>query len=314
MNRVDDWVVALLRGTHRLWFAALALAVASAVLGIPPRFAGVVRGGVVLTTALQLAIWGDITVRAAVAARVRDGFVDRSAPTTTLDVVGLAVRGVLYVMLVLLALDNLGVNVGALVAGLGIGGVAVALAVQSILGDLFASLSIALDRPFEVGDFIVVGDLMGSVEHVGLKTTRVRSLSGEQLVFANADLLGSRIRNFKRMSERRVVFTVGVTYETAAEDLARIPGLLRTIVSAERGVRFDRAHLRSCDDSAVTFEIVYYVTDPDYNRYMDIQQAINLAIFRRFEADHISFAYPTRTVVLRRERSGAPVLPVGIAG
>ena len=190
-------------------------------------------------------------------------------------------------------------------AGLGIGGVAIALATQSILGDLFASLSIVLDRPFVVGDFIVVGDLMGTVEHVGLKTTRVRSLSGEQLVFSNADLLGSRIRNFKRMAERRIVFAVGVTYQTPAAKLDQIAGVLREIATAAPGVRFDRAHLRSFDDSAITFEVVYYVLDPDYNRYMDTQQRINLAIFRQFEAEGIEFAYPTRTVFVRNEAEEA---------
>ncbi|HSB55513.1 MAG TPA: mechanosensitive ion channel family protein, partial [Gemmatimonadales bacterium] len=208
-------------------------------------------------------------------------------------------RSLLWVVLVLLVLDNLGVNISTLMAGLGIGGVAIALATQNILGDLFASLSIVLDKPFVVGDFIVVGDLMGTVERVGLKTTRLRSLSGEQLIFANADLLGSRVRNFKRMSERRVLFDLGVTYETQAATLSRIPAMLREIVDAERGVRFDRAHLRSFDASAVTFEVVYYILDPDYNRFMDTQQRINLAIFRRFEAENVEFAYPTQTLYVR---------------
>ena len=134
----------------------------------------------------------------------------------------------------------LGVDITALVAGLGIGGIAVALALQNILGDLFASLSITLDRPFVVGDFLIVGDFLGTVEYIGIKSTRLRSLSGEQIIMANADLLGSRVRNYGRMAERRVVFTINVTYETTAEVLERIPALIREIVAAQPGTRFDR--------------------------------------------------------------------------
>ncbi len=176
--------------------------------------------------------------------------------------------------MLLLALDNLGVDVTALVAGLGVGGIAVALAVQSILGDLFASLSIVLDKPFVIGDFIIVGDLLGTVENVGIKTTRVRSLSGEQLIFSNADLLNSRIRNYGRMYERRVVFTVGVTYDTPRHKL---------------------------EDFSLDFETVYYVQDPAYNLYMDIQQAINLELYQRFADEGIEFAYPTQTLFLAKE-------------
>jgi small-conductance mechanosensitive channel len=220
------------------------------------------------------------------------------AGATTLTALTVLARIGLWAALLLLALDNVGIDITTLVAGLGIGGVAIALATQNILGDLFASLSIVLDKPFVVGDFIIVGDLLGTVEHVGLKTTRVRSLSGEQLVFSNADLLGSRIRNYKRMVERRIVFSLGVTYQTSEEQLASIPGMLRGIIAAEPGVRFDRAHFKEYGDSALTFEVVYFVLDPDYNVYMDTQERINFAIFRRFAGDGIDFAYPTRTVHL----------------
>jgi small-conductance mechanosensitive channel len=206
---------------------------------------------------------------------------------------------VLWAVVALLALDNMGFDITALVAGLGVAGIAVGLAVQNILGDLFASLSIVLDKPFVIGDFIVVDNLPGTVERIGIKTTRVRSLSGEQLVFSNADLLKSRIRNYRRMTERRVVFSVGVTYETGEEKLGTIPGILRGIVEAQGNVRFDRAHFQSFGDSALVFEVVYYILTPDYSRYMDIQQEINFAIHRRFTAEGISFAYPTRTLWLR---------------
>ena len=222
---------------------------------------------------------------------------------TTLNLVGFAARAALWTVAVLLALDQLGFDVTALVAGLGIGSVALALAVQSILGDLFACAAIALDKPFVVGDFIVVDGLRGTVENVGLKTTRVRSLDGELLVFSNADLLKSRIRNFKRMRERRVQFALGITYTTPADKLRRLPAWLRETVLSQPRTRFDRAHFKEYGDSALVFEVVYYVLEADYNLYMDVQQSLNMAIHERFAAEGVDFAFPTRTVFLRREHA-----------
>ncbi len=207
-------------------------------------------------------------------------------------------RVVLWSLVALLILDNVGINVTTLVASMGIGGIAVALAVQNILGDLFASLSIAIDQPFVIGDFIIVDDLMGTVEHVGLKTTRVRSLSGEQLIFSNNDLLKSRIRNYKRMHERRIEFRIGVTYDTPPEKLQRIPEVMRDAITAQQPVRFDRAHFKGFGPSSLDFEAVYYVLDPDYQIYMDVQQGINLRLVREFGQREISFAFPTHTVYL----------------
>ena len=190
------------------------------------------------------------------------------------------------------------------------GGIAIALAAQNILGDLFASLSIVLDKPFVVGDFLIIGDFLGSVEKVGIKTTRLRSLSGEQLVFSNNDLLNSRIRNYGRMYERRVVFSLGVTYQTPSEKLKRIPDIVRKAVEAQENVReavetqedvrFDRAHFQKYGDFALIFEIVYYVLSADYAQYMDVQQAINLRIYEDFEENEIEFAYPTQTVYVSK--------------
>jgi small-conductance mechanosensitive channel len=184
------------------------------------------------------------------------------------------------------------------VASLGIGGIAVALAVQNILGDLFASLSITLDKPFSIGDFIVVGDFQGDVEDIGLKSTRVRSLSGEELVFANTDLLNSRIRNYKKLQERRIVFTVGVVYNTPSGKLEKIPGMLEEIIKPIPDTRFDRAHFKTLGDYSLDFEVVYYVLVPEYATYLDIQQRINLTIYKQFEDEGIEFAYPTQTVVV----------------
>ncbi len=224
-----------------------------------------------------------------------------AASVTTFGAVVFILRIVMWGVVLLAALANMGVDVTALVAGLGVGGIAIALAVQNVLGDLFASFSIVLDRPFVIGDFIIVGDYMGTVEHVGLKTTRIRSLSGEQLVFSNTDLLHSRIRNYKRMYERRVVFSLGVVYETPSSKLEMIPQMIRGIIEAQQPVRFDRAHFKEFGAHSLNFEVVYWVLNPDYNVYMDIQQAINLQIYGRFEQEGIAFAYPTQTVYLHSE-------------
>jgi len=202
------------------------------------------------------------------------------------------------VFIVLLVLDNLGFNITTLVAGLGVGGIAVAMASQSVLADLFASLSILLDKPFKVGEFIIVGDMMGSVENIGLKTTRVRSLGGEQLVFSNADLLSSRIRNYRRMEERRVVFTIGVEYSTSYEKLKRIPGMIKDIILSVDHTRFDRSHFMNYGDFSLNVETVFYVLSSDYNLYADVRQEINLALFKKFEDEGIVFAFPSQTVYL----------------
>jgi small-conductance mechanosensitive channel len=223
---------------------------------------------------------------------------DHADAVTTMTSVGIIVRILLWLIILLIALDNLGVNVSALIAGLGVGGIAVALAVQNILGDLFASFSIVLDKPFVIGDFIIVDNFMGTIEHIGLKTTRVRSLSGEQLIFSNSDLLKTRIRNFKRMYERRVVFSIGVVYQTSHEKLTKIPPIIKKIIENQEQTRFDRAHFKEYGSYALNFEIVYWIENPDYNIYMDIQQTINLEIFQQFKREDIEFAYPSQSIFI----------------
>jgi len=198
-------------------------------------------------------------------------------------------------------LDNLGFKVSAVITGLGVGGIAVALAAQAILGDLFAYFVIFFDRPFEIGDFIIVGDKMGAIEYVGLKTTRIRSLGGEQIVFSNKDLTDSRIHNYKKMERRRVVFKLGVIYQTTAEQLEEIPKMVRTIIEGQTDTVFDRGHFANYGDFSLNFEFVYYVIGADYNKYMDIQQAINLEIYRQFKEKGIEFAFPTQTLFVEKE-------------
>ena len=222
-------------------------------------------------------------------------------PSSALMIKNLSVvvRVALWTGGILFVLDNLGFNVTAFVAGLGIGGVAVALAAQAILGDLFSAFAIFLDKPFEIGDAVVIGDMTGTVEHIGIKTTRVRSVSGEQLVFSNADMTSSRIRNFKRMSERRVLFKLGIVYETSLEKTKAVPEIVQRIVQSQPKTRFDRAHFFQFGDFALEFEVVYFVLDPDYNTYMDIHQAVILQIKEKFEKEEIAFAYPTQVSINR---------------
>jgi len=294
-----DFMLAMASRTLFPLLLMVSLYVGMSFLTIPVGVVSWISSGAVAAVILQAAIWGNALVTFWLKRYQKQYRHIDPARMTTVRAVSLAARLVVILVAVILVLDNLpGVEITALVASLGIGGIAIALAVQSILSDLFASLSIILDKPFVLGDFIIVDTYMGTVEYIGLKTTRVRSLSGEQLVFANGDLLKSRIRNYKRMAERRVVFTLGVTYQTAYRHLKSIPGWIETIIEALDLSRFDRAHFQGFGDYALEFEIVYYVLDPDYNRYMDIQQAINLAIYKKFEAEKIDFAYPTQTVNL----------------
>jgi len=218
----------------------------------------------------------------------------------SIDGILVVVKVIIWGLAIVFFLDNLGFKISAVIAGLGIGGVAVALAAQAVLGDLFSYFAILFDRPFEIGDFIITGDYLGTIEHIGVKTTRIRSLSGEQLIFSNTDLTNARVRNYKRMEQRRVVFKLGVTYQTASEKAKAIPGIIKDIIKNVKDTVFDRAHFFSYGDFALIFEIVYYVRGSDYNKYMDIQQEINFAIKERFEADGIEFAYPTQTLYITK--------------
>lgn len=229
--------------------------------------------------------------------RQRSIATDRAA-VGSLGIISFVVNVVIWAMVLLLTLDNLGIDITALIAGLGIGGIAVALAVQNVLGDLFASLSITLDRPFVVGDFLIVGDFLGSVEYIGIKSTRLRSLSGEQIIISNSDLLGSRVRNYGRMNERRVVFATRIPYETPLEQLEQIPGVIRHIIESESDTRFDRSHLASHGLGSIDYETVYYVLSADYNRYMDVQQNINLRLHRELEQRGVKFAYQTQRMIV----------------
>lgn len=300
-TRWDDGLADALDAT-RNWFLLLVSVVITALttLHISEDAEAVLKTVVILGLLLQSALWGSRLLKSSIENYMAERREHDPALATTVSALSFLGNLVLWAIVLLVALDNLGIDVTAMVAGLGVGGIAVALAAQNILGDLFASLSIVLDKPFVLGDFIIVGDMMGTVEKVGLKTTRVRSISGEQLVVANTDLLQSRIRNYKRMYERRIVFSIGVLYETPKEKLKAIPGMIQQSVEAQPQTRFDRAHFKDFGDFSLNFETVYYVLEPDYALYMDIQQAINLSLFEQFADAGIEFAYPTQKLFVEQ--------------
>ena len=300
---VDDFLLDVVRRTSIALLIVPALYAGSRALPAEPS--PLLRTLTRISLIAQVALWSAAVVDLFLRRYHRRRVESDPAAITTIRAFRLAALSAVWCVATLVALDNLGLDITALVTGLGIGGVAIALATQNILGDLFASLSIVLDKPFVVGDFIRSGEQMGVVEQIGLKTTRVRSLSGEQLVFSNNDLLQSRIQNYKRMEERRVLFRLGVTYQTPKALLARIAPMVRNIIETAGNVRMDRAHFAAFGDSSHDFEFVYYVLSADYNVYMDVQQTINLAIVEAFEKEGIEFAYPTRTLYLQRTAQAA---------
>jgi small-conductance mechanosensitive channel len=287
----DDLVVKMLGKTYVVVLLVLAAHLGGLALELSDKQRLISSRAAIAALILQLAIWGDTLLRA-----WRDHNLAADGRRATRTIVCFLMRLTLWVIAFLMVLDNFGFNITALVASLGIGGIAVALAVQNILGDLFASLSIMLDKPFEIGDFIIVGDVLGAVEHIGLKTTRLRGLGGEQVIFANSDLLKSRIHNHKRMETRRVAFVLRIAYGVSEQQLARVPELVREIVTAQPTAVFERAHFFSYGEWSLDFEVVYHFQSPDYIAHMDTQQAVLLEIYRRFEREQIRFAHPLSIV------------------
>jgi small-conductance mechanosensitive channel len=280
--------LAALQGTQPWFLIVVALFVGAQFVTLPPKADRLVDHIALIGTIVQAAMWASRAIRGWLGHQVAATRETDAAAATTVSVLGFFVQLGLWSVVLLLALENLGFNITALLAGLGVGGIAVALAAQSVLSDVFASVMIALDKPFAIGDFIMFDNMMGTVEHIGLKTTRLRSLSGEQIVIANGDLLKTRLRNFQRLRERRVEFSFSVSADTPAQKLAVIPELLRKAIEAQPKARFERAHFKSFDDNKLLFEAAYYVSDRDHNRYMDIQQAINLAAYARLQDEAIA--------------------------
>ena len=298
-NTADDAIVDILGGTRHALLALIALLIGLGLLDLPVRWSTRVGQLWFVVLALQVALWASRGIGVGLHRYTRQhaspGMTQVSASATLMS---WGLRTVLWAIVLLSMLSNLGVNITAFVASLGVGGIAVALAVQNILGDLFASLSIAVDKPFEVGDSISVNGISGTVEHVGLKSTRIRGVVGEQIVMSNTDLLKNTISNYKRLAERRISFNIGVTYDATPAQLQAIPGLLRNLISSHEKLRFDRAHFKGFGESSLDFEVVYIVQSPDYLLYMDAQQAINIGLIKAFKELGVEFAFPTRTVVV----------------
>jgi len=300
---IDDFLVGLLDHTRHYFLIAISLLVALTSLRLPEGVKHIAYSVLIILLLIQVWYWGNEGLNFLIAkliGRDKSLATSREAIQGTMPALRFLGQVILFSTILMVALDNFGFNVTTLLASLGVGGIAIALSLQTILGDLFASLSIVLDKPFHVGDFVVIENLNGTVEKIGLKTTRIRSLSGEQLIFANGDLLKSRIRNYQRMRERRIVFSFGVLYQTTAEQLKHIPGILKNIIEHQEKARFDRAHFLNFGDSSLNFEVVFYVLSPDYLDYMNIQQKINLALVESFEKEKIEFAYPTRTIFVEK--------------
>ena len=302
-TQLDDLAANLLQSTRSWFLFGMSFYIGIRSLDMPESADDLVRVFVLFITLLQVATWSNQLINYILHQYTQNAVEDEGNRKNTVAILGIASRVILWAMLLLLALDNLGIEITGLITGLGIGGIAIALAIQNILSDLLAYISIMMDRPFAIGDFIVVDEFTGIVEHIGLKTTRLRSLSGELLIFSNNDLLSSRMRNYKDREQRRVLFSIGVTYDTPADSLASIPVIIKDILETQEHVQFDRAHLKSFGSFSIDFEIVYYVTTADYITYMDVQQDVNLEIVRAFEKLGVEFAFPTQTVHLNTSSS-----------
>jgi small-conductance mechanosensitive channel len=299
-----DLLAAMVARTNRLFLWGVAVWLAARDLTFPARIDRELNIVLVLLLWMQLALWVMTAIRYGIGLRRQR--VGADAVVATMDVLVVTIGIVVWGLAALLALENLGIHVGPLLAGLGIGGIAIALAVQTVLADLLASLAIALDKPFGVGDSLTIDDCQGTVEHIGVKSTRLRSLTGEQIILGNSDLLKARVRNFGRMVERRSLFQLDVHYDTPVAALAAVPGAVREIVEATPDVRFDRCHLLRCAPMSLQFEVVFFCTTADYRVFANAQQSINLRILERFRTLGVTFAALAPTPVrLHRHLSAA---------
>ncbi|MFD1123604.1 mechanosensitive ion channel family protein [Methylophilus flavus] len=298
-TKLGDLITEVMRSTNQFTFALFSLLFAMHFLELNTKWVTRLDYLSFLIIGIQIAVWlsKGISLWAKAKVVATDGSAENAVLTTMLSWI---FKTIVWSIAMLSILANMGVNITAFVASLGVGGVAVALAVQNILSDLFASLAIGLDKPFVIGDFIIFGSVLGTVERVGLKTTHIRSLSGEQIVCGNTELLKNTIHNYKRMAERRVVFEFRVTYDTKADIVEKIPVIVKNAITAESKARFDRAHFKGFGLSSLDFEVVYYVLDSSYNVYMDTQQSINLYLMRELESMKVNFAFPTMTLDLSK--------------
>ncbi len=295
-SNYDDYFLSLLADIKNYFYIVLSIYIATFILNLPENGKKIIS--VIFLTVFFIQIAGLIVnlMNFSMDKYVRKtrGLSEEDEVRAMMNPIRFVSKIVIWSFALLLILDNSGIDVTSLIAGLGIGGIAIALAVQNVLGDLFASMSIALDKPFVAGDFIALGDKSGVVESIGIKSTRIKSLTGEEIVVSNSNLLNSTIHNYKKMKERRIVFSFGVLYETDMNSLKEIPKIVKNIIEKQEFARFDRAHFKNFGDFSLDFEVVYYMTTNDYGKYMDTQQAVNLELLDEFKNKNIEFAYPTQ--------------------
>lgn len=298
-NAVDDLIIDVIKTIHGWFYVYVSFWITLFFLSVPPLVQKAADTILILLLVYQV-------VRAV--GLVIEFFVGKQYGTTSdgqadavVDLLSKIAKGVVWVIGFLFVLQNLGVNVTSLIAGLGVGGIAVALALQNILSDLFSSFSIYFDKPFVVGDFIQIGELMGIVEDIGIKTTRLRALSGEEIVLANRELTTARIQNYRDTTEWRGALSVGVTYDTAPETLDRVREIIREVAENIDGVRFDRANATKFADSSINFDIVFYSETTDYNEHLAQTHTFHSDLKHRFDEEGIRIAFPTRTVYLHNQ-------------
>jgi small-conductance mechanosensitive channel len=294
-----SYILIFFKQTKFFFLVIVSIFIGSFWLNLPEKPALYLNTIVVIAAWIQIGIWANGLINNYI--YLRNNQTTNGEDKTTMNALKTILRIVLWSIVFILVLDNIpGVQITALVTSLGIGGIAIGLALQNILGDLFASLSITLDKPFVIGDLIQVDNFYGTVEKIGLKSTRVRSLAGEQLIFSNSDLLNSRIQNYKRLERRRNIINIGVLYQTTPEQLRKIPEIIRSILTDLEGVTLDRVHLSNFGDYSINFEFVYWVESSDYSYHMDKKQDILLRLFDEFITEGIEFAYPTQSIFLEQ--------------
>jgi small-conductance mechanosensitive channel len=299
-NPALELLALLAARTNRLVLLSIALYFAQTLLALPAGVERVFKYIIVIGVAVQMAIWATASLRFLIERHYAKAGKDDAGARASVGVLMFIVQMLVWAVFLLLALDNLGVNITALVAGMGVGGIAIALAVQTILGDLFGSMSIALDKPFVEGDSLRIDDIEGTVEKIGIKSTRLRSVTGEQIILSNADVLKSRVRNLGRMPEKRVLFRLQVAYENESDKVERISSIISRVVKDRRGARFVHCLLMALTPDAMEFEVVYWVDNSPKVNYGETVDAINRGIVREFASAGIAFGYPTQRLLMKQ--------------
>ncbi|MCD6270274.1 mechanosensitive ion channel [bacterium] len=299
---IDDLIISFIANIKWPLYFFIALWIASKCISIKGKvesyFSYFILAVVIFYLALALNKLVDFSVSRTLEKRKLEG---QKVNVSAIDLLGKVVKGTVWAIAILIVLENFGVNISALIAGLGIGGIAVAFALQNVLADVFACFSIYFDKPFEIGDFIIVDSDAGTVEKIGIKSTRIRTLQGEELIISNKELTEKRVHNYKKMQKRRIVFSLGITYDTPTEKLIRVPEIIKNIIDSFGISKTDRVHFKNFGDFSLNFEVVYYLDSSDYKVYMDTQEKINLGIKQAFEKEKISMAFPTQTIIINKE-------------